>query len=141
MENTRESYNVKNNTVNRKYKDRLFRMVFSQKKELLELYNALNETNYDDPQKLEINTLENAIYMSMRNDISFLIDSSIQTLYPLFARAHKPQTMTFSCFAALSSIGVRPVRLNRLPCKARKSPWLRSQSRKEINFVPCKALE
>ena len=81
MENTRESYNVKNNTVNRKYKDRLFRMVFSQKKELLELYNALNETNYDDPQKLEINTLENAIYMSMRNDISFLIDSSIQTLY------------------------------------------------------------
>ena len=67
--------------VNKKYKDRLFRMIFNQKEELLELYNALNGTKYDDPQQLEINTLENAIYMSMRNDISFLIDSSIQTLY------------------------------------------------------------
>ena len=75
MENTRESYNVKINTVNRKYKDRLFRMVFSQKKELLELYNALNETNYDDPQMLEINTLENAIYMSMRKKMQWSVPS------------------------------------------------------------------
>ena len=65
----------------------------------------------------------------------------LEWTYPLCTRAYTPQTMIFSCFAALSSIGVRPVRLNRLPCRTRKSPWLRSQSRKEINFVPCKALE
>ena len=52
-------------------------LIFSSKKELLELYNAVNGTWYDDPEKLTINTLENAIYMSMRNDLSFLIDSRL----------------------------------------------------------------
>lgn len=33
----------------------------------------MNQTDYQDPELLTINTLENAIYMSMRNDISFLI--------------------------------------------------------------------
>lgn len=64
----------------RTYKSRLFEMIFSQKKELLELYNAVNGTTYEDPELLEINTLENAIYMSMRNDLSFIIDSRL-TLY------------------------------------------------------------
>ena len=64
-------------TTNRTYKARLFAMIYSQKKELLELYNAINGTNYDDPEKLEINTLGNAIYMSMANDISFIIDSQL----------------------------------------------------------------
>lgn len=58
-------------------KSRIFEMVFSDKRELLELYNAVNDTNYDDPELLEINTLKNAIYMSMHNDVSFLIDSRL----------------------------------------------------------------
>lgn len=45
----------------RTYKARLFEMIFSDKKELLQLYNAVNNTNYDNPEKLEINTLKNAI--------------------------------------------------------------------------------
>lgn len=61
--------------VEREYKDRLFRMIFRDKKALLSLYNAVNGTKYTNPDDLEINTLENAIYMSMRNDLSFLIDS------------------------------------------------------------------
>lgn len=61
----------------RTYKARLFEMIFRQKEELLELYNALNGTSYDDPEQLEINTLENAIYMSMHNDLSFIIDSRL----------------------------------------------------------------
>ncbi|MCD8078423.1 MAG: hypothetical protein LUE63_08655, partial [Lachnospiraceae bacterium] len=63
--------------VSRLYKSRVFEMIFSEKKELLSLYNALNGTTYDDPDLLEINTLENAIYMSMRNDISFVIASRL----------------------------------------------------------------
>lgn len=63
--------------VNRIYKSRLFEMIFSDKKELLLLYNAVNGTNYTDSQKLVINTLENAIYMSMHNDVSFIIDSRL----------------------------------------------------------------
>ena len=62
---------------NRIYKARIFEMVFSDKKELLALYNAVNKTHYDNPERLEINTLENAIYMSMHNDVSFIIDSRL----------------------------------------------------------------
>ena len=63
--------------VNFQYKARLFEMIFSSKKELLGLYNAVNGSHYDDPELLEINTLENAIYMSMHNDISFIIDTRL----------------------------------------------------------------
>ena len=52
-------------------------MVFSRREELLQLYNAINGTDYQNPEELEINTLQNAIYMSMHNDISFLIDSRL----------------------------------------------------------------
>lgn len=66
--------------LKRTYKSRLFEIIFSDKKELLELYNAVNGTSYQNSEELEINTLENAIYMSMKNDISFLLDSRV-TLY------------------------------------------------------------
>ena len=74
---TRAKSTAKQTTANRTYKARLFEMVFSEKKELLELYNAMNGTDYKDPELLQINTLENAIYMSMRNDLSFIIDSRL----------------------------------------------------------------
>ena len=63
--------------TNRLYKSRLFVMIFEDKKNLLELYNAVSGKNYTDPELLEINTLENAIYMSMKNDLSFLIDARL----------------------------------------------------------------
>ena len=61
----------------RKYKDKLFRLIFREKKELLSLYNAVNETDYDNPEDLEVNTLENAVYMNMKNDISFVFDMEL----------------------------------------------------------------
>ena len=64
-------------SVNNTYKASMFEMIFSDKKELLSLYNAVNGTSYADPGLLTINTLENAIYMSMHNDISFVIDSRL----------------------------------------------------------------
>lgn len=59
--------------LNKKYKDRVFRIVFRDKESLLELYNAVNGTQYEDPDALEIHTLEDVIYMGVKNDISFLI--------------------------------------------------------------------
>lgn len=64
-------------TVKRDYKSRMFTAIFSDKKELLNLYNAIGQRNYDNPELLTINTLENAIYMSMKNDLSFIIDSRL----------------------------------------------------------------
>ena len=63
--------------VNKKYKDTVFRHLFSEKEPLLELYNAVNGTAYTDPDGLEINTLENAIYMKFKNDISFVFGAEL----------------------------------------------------------------
>ena len=65
------------NPVQRNYKDTLFRMIFSDKEALLSLYNAMSGNEYDDPEELEIVTLENAIYMNKKNDLAFVIDSSL----------------------------------------------------------------
>ena len=60
--------------ANRAYKDRLFIKIFERREDLLSLYNAVNGSDYQNPDELEITTLDNAIYMRMKNDISFLID-------------------------------------------------------------------
>lgn len=58
---------------NTKYKDTVFRLLFGKdKKELLKLYNAVNGSNYTCADDLEINTLEDAIYVNMKNDVSFV---------------------------------------------------------------------
>ncbi len=64
---------MENVTLRRSYKDVLFRRVFSDKESLLELYNAVNGTNYADPEELTVVTLEDAIYMNVKNDIAFLV--------------------------------------------------------------------
>ena len=66
--------------VNREYKDSVFRMLYREKKNLLQLYNALNGTSHTDPEELIVTTLENAIYLGMKNDVSFLLDDRM-TLY------------------------------------------------------------
>ena len=66
------------NNINRQYKDRLFRKLFGSaemKDNILSLYNALNDTEYTDADELELKTLEDAIYIKMKNDVAFLIDS------------------------------------------------------------------
>ncbi|SEA16733.1 hypothetical protein SAMN02910384_00928 [Pseudobutyrivibrio sp. ACV-2] len=64
--------------VNREYKDRLFRLLFGteeMKENILQLYNALNGSNYEDASELELTTIEDVIYIRMKNDVSFLFDS------------------------------------------------------------------
>lgn len=54
---------------NKKHKDRVFRKLFGYEKykgNLLELYNALNDSNYTNPDDLEINTLDDVFYMNMK---------------------------------------------------------------------------
>ena len=72
-----ETYQPTQATVNRKYNDTVFRMLFSDKKNLLALYNAVAGTSYTDPDELQIVTLENAVYMGMKNDLAFIIDTNL----------------------------------------------------------------
>lgn len=62
---------------NRQYKDRLWRMIFNNKEDLLQLYNAINHTDYQNPDDLEVNTLEDVLYLSMKNDVSFLVGGTM----------------------------------------------------------------
>ena len=66
-----------NVNANREYKSTVFSKLFKNKENLLALYNALNNSNYTDGNELEIVTLENAIYMSMKNDLAFILDCKL----------------------------------------------------------------
>ena len=71
--------------VNREYKDSLFRCIFGQndprsKRWRLDLYNALNNSSYTDPDELELTTIEDVIYISIKNDLSFLVDCKMNLI-------------------------------------------------------------
>ena len=62
--------------MNRQYRDRLFKFIFGNpehKEWTLSLYNAVNGTNYTNPEDIQLTTLDDAVYMNMKNDTSFLI--------------------------------------------------------------------
>ena len=61
---------------NREYKDRLFNFLFGSEENkawTLSLYNAVNGSNYTDPSAIEITTIQETMYISTHNDISFII--------------------------------------------------------------------
>ena len=63
--------------VNSRYKANLFEQIFHEKSEALSLYNAINGTDYSDEEALTITTISGALYMDYKNDVSFLIDCSL----------------------------------------------------------------
>ncbi len=67
-ESTRQIY------YNRTYKDVLFDMIFSDKKAILELYNAIAQTDYNDVSAVSVNTIKRAVFLGIENDKSFIID-------------------------------------------------------------------
>lgn len=67
-------------STNRTYKDSLFKILFGReehKQNALDLYNAVNGTDYTNLDDLEFNTIEDVVYMKMKNDVSFLFDSKV----------------------------------------------------------------
>lgn len=59
-------------------KDRLFRYLFEKdRKALLDLYNALNGTDYQDSSQLEIVTIESAVYVVMKNDLAYILSGTL----------------------------------------------------------------
>ena len=65
-------------SINKEHKDRLFVFLFGKEQNkawTLELYNAVNGTDYKNSDDIEINTIEDVLYMGMKNDVSFLLNS------------------------------------------------------------------
>ena len=81
--NTQKKRNLKYQVSNRqlranvKYKDTIFRMLYKEKKNLLSLYNAVNGKNYTNPDDLQVVTLDNAIYLGIKNDLAFILDMNL----------------------------------------------------------------
>ena len=88
---------IKKESPDAKYKDKLFRYIFGQNKEwLLSLYNAVNGTEYQNPEDIRITTLEDVIYIKMKNDISLLLDSEL-SLYEHQSKRN-PQLLRVAVF-------------------------------------------
>ena len=67
-----------NTNGNREYQSDVFSMLLADKSRALEVYNAMNGTSYDDPELIEITTLEDRSFsLTVRNDASFVLDNSL----------------------------------------------------------------
>lgn len=68
------------NKSNTKYKDRLFCSIFGKpehKDWLLSIVNAISNSHYTIEDEMEITTLEDVIFINMKNDVSFLLDNQM----------------------------------------------------------------
>ena len=77
-------------TVTMRFRDNVFCMLFRDKKNLLELYNALNDTDYTNVDDLAVTTLQGGVYMKYKNDASFVFG---QDLYMFEQQASKNLNM------------------------------------------------
>ena len=93
--------------VNRQYKDRVFRMIFNSREKLLELYNAMNGTDYENVEELEIITLENAVYLAMKNDLAYVFHDE---LFLYEQQSSKNKNMPLRCLFYVSDSYSRMVR-------------------------------
>ena len=64
-------------TIPMRFKDNVFCMLFREKKNLLELYNALNDTDYTNVDDLAVTTLSGGVYMKYKNDASFVFGQDL----------------------------------------------------------------
>ena len=79
----------------REYKDRLFRFIFSYKENALSLYNAINGTDYDDPDALTFVTLDDVIYMNMKNDLAFILSPDMTVRTPKLLQSQYASARAF----------------------------------------------
>ena len=67
--------------INKNYKDSLFTRLFSNKNEIISLYNAIKNTNYSiDDTDINIITLEDVLFMDRNNDLCFTINDKLVVL-------------------------------------------------------------
>ena len=70
---TQEPGQVKAQEVKRTYKDSVFVTIFHEKTKLIELYNALFNTNYDESAPIDIVTIKDVLFRTLKNDVAFVL--------------------------------------------------------------------
>ena len=92
--------------VHRQIKDRLFRFLFEKDREaLLQLYNALNGTDYKDSSLLQVVTIESAVYVVMKNDLAFII-AGVINLYEHQSTVNPNMPVRFLIYLAQEYQGI-----------------------------------
>ena len=92
-----------NNITNREYKDRLFKFIFGNpdnKEWTLSLYNAINGSDHKNPDDIILTTIEEVVYMGMKNDVSFLI-SDVMNFYEQQSSFNPNMPMRFFIYAGM----------------------------------------
>ena len=106
--------------INRENKDRLFRFIFGREENkawTLSLYNAINGTNYDDPNEIMVTTIEDALYMSMKNDLSILV-RNFMNFYEQQSTYNPNEPLRFLIYAGMIfSMGACIILRSRSPCR------------------------
>ncbi|MCM1063629.1 MAG: transposase [Eubacterium sp.] len=62
---------------NREYKSDVFSMLMEDRERALQLYNAVNRSDYRDPEAVEMHNLDKGISLTVRNDAAFVLDMSL----------------------------------------------------------------
>lgn len=62
---------------NREYKSDVFSMLMKDRGKALQLYNAVNRSDYMDPEEVELRNLDKGISLTIRNDAAFVLDLSL----------------------------------------------------------------
>ena len=89
--------------ANREYKDRLFKFIFgnpANKEWTLSLYNAVNGSHYEDASAIRLTTIEDAVYMGMKNDVSFLVADTM-SFYEQQSTLNPNMPMRFLIYAGM----------------------------------------
>ena len=66
--------------ANRTYKDSVFSLFLGEPERLIEVYNAVEGTNYPADTPVQINTLEDVLWRDQINDLSFVLDGQMVIL-------------------------------------------------------------
>jgi len=93
----------KEKSTNREYKDRLFKFIFGNpenKEWTLSLYNAINSTSYEIADDIQLTTIQDAVYMKMKNDVSFLVND-IMNFYEQQSTFNPNMPMRFLIYAGM----------------------------------------
>ena len=64
--------------VDRKYRDTVFRILFGEdRNNAMSLYEAISGKTIIKPEDFEFTTLKDVIFMKLKNDVSFIVDSRL----------------------------------------------------------------
>ena len=88
--------------ANKKYRDSVFRDYFNDEERLLSLCNAILGTNYQDSEKLIINTLEGIFFDNQKNDISCVIENNFLVL--IEHQTSVNNNMPFRCLSYVAEL-------------------------------------